>query len=286
MMASIFAVLSLILPPFSYLSGGVVALVTLRKGASESLLLMLIASMALAVMSYVTLGNLFVAIAFMLVVWLPIWILALVLRTTISLSLTMAVAVILSAIVVIGFHLLVGNPVEWWNTLLTKVFEKTLTQQSFELMGQNGLPAKGVAQAMTAILAAAFFTSIVLSLFTGRWWQAVLFNPGGFQQEFHQFRIDKVYAGISAVILGWAGITATMGSLAVDVAVVVCVYAAVAGVALIHDWVRVTQANKAWLILLYMALAFVAPQLLVLLAIIGFTDAWFNFRRFYQNKTV
>lgn len=286
MMASLFAVLSLILPPFSYLSGGVIALIALRKGAVESAVLLTISSAALGAMSYATMGNMVVAIVFALVVWLPVWLLALVLRSTISLSLTMVVAAAFSIIAVIGFHIAVGNPVEWWTTILSSIFEQAMSQQSFDMMGKDGILEQNIAQMMTAIMATAFFVSMVLSLLLGRWWQAMLFNPGGFQQEFHQFRIDKIFAAISAVILVWATVSATMGSLAVDVAVVICAYAAVAGVALIHDWVRVTGANKAWLILLYLLLAFVAPQLLALLAIIGFMDAWLDIRRFYQNKAV
>jgi len=286
MLASLFAVLSLILPPFSYLSGGVLALVALRKGALEGVFLLVASSAVLAVMSYATMGNVVVAVVFALVVWLPILLLALVLRTTISMGLTMVLAVALSIIAVIGFHISVGNPVEWWNAILSKVFEQTMSQQNFELLGEEGMLGQNIAQVMTAIMASAFFISMALSLFLGRWWQSVLYNPGGFQKEFHQFRIDKIFAAISALILIWATASATMGSLAVDVAVVICAYAAVAGVALIHDWVRVTEANKAWLILLYLLLAFIAPQLLVLLAIIGFTDAWLDIRKFYQNKAV
>ncbi|MDX1812517.1 MAG: DUF2232 domain-containing protein, partial [Gammaproteobacteria bacterium] len=131
-----------------------------------------------------------------------------------------------------------------------------------------------------------FFASTVLSLFLGRWWQAMLYNPGGFQQEFHQFRIDKIFAAIAAVILVWASVSGTVGSLAMDVAVLICAYASIAGVALIHHWVQTTNANKAWLIALYILLAFIAPQIIVILAILGFVDAWLNVRKFYQNKTV
>ena len=40
----------------------------------------------------------------------------------------------------------------------------------------------------------------LISLFTARWWQAKLYNPGGFQQEFYQLRLSR--ANILVLVVG------------------------------------------------------------------------------------
>jgi len=88
------------------------------------------------------------------------------------------------------------------------------------------------------------------------------------------------------LVLVGATVIAAPGSIAIDLSFVVSVFGSVAGLALIHHLIDVREINKAWLITLYLLLMFIAPQLMVLLAIVGFADAWMDLRRFIQNKTV
>ena len=279
--SSLFAVLSMILPPLSYISGAIVALVTMRRGIGEGGLIAVIATLALAVMSQVSAGNMFVAMVFAMMIWLPVWILAVVLRKTISLPLTLAVATVLVIVVMLVFHIAVGDTVMWWREVLDKVFAEALEQPG---MGDMSFVLENTPRFMTALMATAFFISMVASVMLARWWQAVLYNPGGFQQEFHGIRLDKTIAMIGGLVFVWAAISSEVGGIATDLAIVIGVYASVSGMALVHHWVVTTKANKGWLILMYLLLAFVAPQILVFLAILGFVDAWLNARSFYQPK--
>jgi len=278
LLSSLFAVFSMILPPLSYISGAIVALITMRRGIGEGAFIAIIATFVLAVIAQLSTGNVAVAVVFALMVWLPVWILAVVLRQTVSLPLTFAVATMMVFVVVIVFHFAVGDAITWWREILDKVFAETLEQPG---MGDVGLMLENTPQFMTALMATAFFISMMLSVCLARWWQAALYNPGGFQEEFHAFRINTSSAILGAVILVWASVTAEVGNLASDLAVVISIYASVSGIALVHHWVTTTGANKAWLILMYLLLAFIAPQILVVLAIVGFADAWLNIRQFY-----
>ncbi|MEZ5581549.1 MAG: hypothetical protein R3F37_01040 [Candidatus Competibacteraceae bacterium] len=38
--------------------------------------------------------------------------------------------------------------------------------------------------------------SLLCGLLLGRWWQALLFNPGGFSREFHELRLDGKPPGL------------------------------------------------------------------------------------------
>ena len=54
---------------------------------------------------------------------------------------------------------------------------------------------------------------------------------------------------------------------------------AVQGVAVTHAIVRLQQRHKAWLVVMYVLLLIMMPQMAVLLALIGVLDQWFNFRQ-------
>ena len=280
MLSSLFAVLSMILPPLSYISGAVVALVTMRRGIGEGATIAVVATGALAVMSQLSTGNMVVAMVFAMMVWLPVWILAVVLRQTISLPLTLAVATMLVVVAMFVFHMAVGDTVMWWREMLDRVFAETLAQPG---MAEMGLMLENTPQFMTALMATAFFVSMVFSVCLARWWQATLYNPGGFREEFQAIRLNTPTAIVGSLMMVGAAISSSPGSFAIDLAIIVGMFASIAGIALVHHWVATTSANKSWLILLYLLLAFVAPQILVILAILGFADAWLNIRRFYKS---
>ncbi|HFE36993.1 MAG TPA: DUF2232 domain-containing protein [Gammaproteobacteria bacterium] len=280
MLSSAFAVLSMILPPLSYISGAVVSLVTMRRGLQDGALIALGATAALAAVSLISAGNIVVAMVFALLVWLPVWILSAVLRKTVSLPFTLSVATLMVMLGVAVFHGATGDVVAWWGDVLEKVFAEALRQPG---MSNMGMILDNAPQFMTVLMATAFFVSLILSLFLARWWQAALYNPGGFQKEFHAFRLDKSTATLGMTVILFAIVSASPGQLVYDLAIVVGIFASISGVSLVHHWVAETEANKGWLILMYLLLAFVAPQILLVLAILGFADAWLSIRRFYAK---
>jgi len=282
-LASLFAILSLILPPLSYISGALVALVTMRRGISEGGVIAVISALVLSVVAQVSTGSMVIGFVFALMVWFPVWILSIVLRNTVSLMKTVSVAALISAIAVIAFHSMVGDTVSWWLGMIDQLFVEAFKQSGADVT-QIEMMRENMAKFMTGLMATAFFLSMVLSMFLGRWWQAILYNPGGFKVEFHSFRLDKVIAIIGSLVLIWASINSAPGGIAIDLSFVISVYGSLAGLALIHHWFDSRQFNKAWLITLYMLLLFIAPQLLVILAIVGFADAWLNIRRFYIDS--
>lgn len=110
------------------------------------------------------------------------------------------------------------------------------------------------------------------ALVLGRWWQSLLYNPGGFQQEFHQLRLSKTQTlicfGVTAICISqpnlssW-GLLAGLPLLMVATAVV-------------HNAVTAKGMGVQWLILFYL-LAF-WPMIMWLTMLIGFVDAWLDFR--------
>jgi len=274
-----FAVLSLLLPPLSYLSGAVVALVTLRKGAGEGLLVAVVSALVMGLLASLSLGGPLLAVVFAGVVWLPILVLAAILRSTVAMPLVLLVAALIAAGAVIAAHAYLGDTVAWWQQVLNTVLGQAMTQQGLD----GGAVLAGSARMMTALMASAFFLSMVLSVFIARWWQAMLYNPGGFGTEFKGLRLGKSGAALGVLVLAWWLVSPGMGSLAADLAAVVLTLFSVPGLALVHDWVSKTGANLAWLVGLYILLA-IAPQLLMILAVLGFADSGLNLRRYIKVK--
>jgi hypothetical protein len=286
LLTTVFAVLSLILPPFSYISGGIIALVTLRKGAGEGALISLIAGVIMAVLSYVTMGHIVLAAAYLIVVWVPIWILAQVLRKTVSLPLTLTAAAAMGALGVVAIHLLLDDPVGWWRNILEQFFAQAISgAQLPEGSLGTGEALDAMSRMMTGLMASAFIVSLVFSLVLGRWWQAMLYNPGGFKQEFLSLRLDRTSAIIVIVVMAAAFFSEGFGNLATDLAAVVITVASIPGLALMHDWVANGGGNTIFLVVLYVLLLFAMPQMTAALAISSIIDSWVDLRRYFKNNS-
>ena len=112
------------------------------------------------------------------------------------------------------------------------------------------------------------------SLILARAWQARLFNPGGFREEFHQLRL-KPWMAVSLLLLVF--VAPQFGDMAV-VAPVSTVPLLLAGLALIHGIVGIKQLSLAWLIAMYVALLFASQAAVPLIMLLAFIDSLFDFR--------
>ena len=207
--------------------------------------------------------------------WLPVWGLAASLRRTVSLPRTVLLAGLFGAGLVLGFHAAVGDTTAWWS----RVFEAFLG---------DGLQAAGAEQAealaqvagiMTGFVGAAFTLSVLGSLLLARWWQALLYNPGGFREEFHELRLGRNLGGVSVVLLAvTAALDGPAEALARDMLFVAIVLHLLQGLAVVHALVRRTGSGIGWLAATYVLLLVAMPQTAVTLALAGFADSWADFR--------
>lgn len=276
--AAALAVLAFLLPPISYLSAAGVGLVTLRRGAQQGLMVLGIATAALGVGTYIFTGNSVLALAFTLTVWLPLWVLAGVLRATQSLEWTLILAALMGVLLIVVMHLSIADTETWWRELLERV--RPLLEQS----GMIGSPQDlnrllgDAARIMTGLLAAALVLSLSVSLFIARWWQALLYNAGGFRREFHELYLSRGLAipVLAALALAVAS-TGEPGLIGQEILTVALVLYLIQGLALAHRIAAKRGAHSAWLVALYGMLA-VLPQISLLLAAVGFASTWMRFR--------
>ena len=279
-----FAALSLIILPLSYLSGAAMALVTMRKGPLEGLIVLGLS--AAIVWGLVLVANSAaghsMAAGFVLAGWLPVWLLGTVLRRSISLPMTLGVGAGIAALGVAAFYAMVPDPAAWWRQILTAVVEQLQAQGGAEMQSEEfEMALDRFAEVMTGVVAAALYASTVISLMLGRWWQSLLYNPGGFRREFHGFRLGRGAAAVLLVVVLVALLAGgTLASLATEISMVLLTLYGFSGVALVHDTIQRKNMSVGWLIGLYV-LAFIASlQMIVLLALVGLSDSWLDYRRF------
>jgi uncharacterized protein YybS (DUF2232 family) len=116
----------------------------------------------------------------------------------------------------------------------------------------------------------------MLSLFLGRWWQAVFYNPGGFAEEFQSLNLGKISALIASAIMLSA--RAIDNVFAFALVTVVFVLYLVQGLSLLHAVIKVRQLSASWLFVFYIVMFFV-PHLVLLLVFAGIVDPWLDIRQ-------
>ncbi len=282
LIATAFALVSLIpvLGMLSIFSGAAVALVTLRHGAKQGLLVIAGAAVLTGLFLQLMLGAMVLGGVFALVMWLPLWALALVLRRTMSWSITLDTAVAMSVLGVLLVYLIAGDPVQMWQQLLNSVLDTLIAQgggaAELELFREQ-LPA--ISRWMTGMLAGAGVLTLLAGIMIARWWQSTLYNPGGFRQEFYGLRLSRIAAVtvLATLLVSFLGLGA-LSAMAGDLMIVAVVVYSVAGLALVHSIIAGTGKHVGWLVALYVLMFFMPPHVMLVLAAVALADSWLDFR--------
>lgn len=283
--AAVSAALALLAPPLSsplaYVGAAVIGLVTLRLGAVEGLGVLLAGAAVLAVFGLVAGGlSLPLAISAALL-WLPVWLLGMLLRASRSLALTLQSAAVLGALLVMLAHGWLGDPAQWWTAQLQESLAPALAEHGLDA---SYLP--GLARWMTALMVAALVFGVLLSLLLARAWQAGLYNPGGFGAEFRALRLGRGFA-LAALLIATLAALPQLGAittLAADTLFTLLLVYLLQGLALVHALVRSLQAQRGWLIGVYVLLVLAAAQVVPLLALLGWMDAWIDVRGRFAGR--
>jgi hypothetical protein len=273
---------ALMLPPLSYLASGIVVLATLRIGPKEGLKVVAAATVIFTLLAGLLLGQFLISGAFLLSSWLPVLAVTLVLGYTRSLAMSLLAASGLGIVVVFGAHLILPDPTIWWQQTMMPVLEMLEQQPGWQLnQSDSQALLQSMSEIMTGVVAAGLTVNVMLGLLIGRAWQAKLYNPGAFADEFYMLKLGKK-AAILTMILMVIAISPLQDSLKLlaDCLPVVLTVFAIQGLSVAHAIVKQQQKHKFWLIAVYVLLVVMMPQMVVLLATIGVLEQWMNFRRY------
>ena len=285
---SAMAMLGLLLPPVSWLSSAAVVLVTLVNGYRQGLVTMAAAfagSLLLAMVIFANTGGAtesYPALAFEMVtyfallIWLPAWIVATALQITVSLKLSLQLLTGICLFAVTMFYLLYPDFGELWRGYFDQMIAELAGQADTETAATIQSMEDGVIHFLPGLFVGSLMFGTLISLFLGRWWQAVYFNPGGFAKEFQSLALGKAMALVSLAIIVLA--LALNSYMLYALMIIVMLLYLVQGMAILHALFRLRKIHIAWLVLVYGLLMFV-PQIMMLMVFVGLADSWLNLRQ-------
>lgn len=291
---SLFALLSLgMFPvPFVLLSNAAVALVALRQGKNQGLIVALAASVILAVVTTILFQDFLVGLFFGLPQWLLMSFFAVILTRTTSWAYLLQIMLFIVVGGLILFHLSVSDPQLFW--------KEAITQQVDAVIKSQELPAEDVKQFteavnisldimskwIAAIIASSLLITWIVSMIVARHWQARLYHPGGFAEEFREIRLGKVLSIIFLVTVVLFSVTDSQ--IVIDIIIAAMVIFLFQGLSLVHGLVKKMQMSQFWLIGMYVLLIPILPSsmvILVLLVSFGIIDNFADFRNTLITKS-
>ena len=263
--------LTTLVPFLGWIGTAALALVALRRGPAEGLLVAGLGGALAAVLMAAALGTPAPMLALVGQFWVPVLVLALVLRATVSLGRTLEAASLLSGVLVVATHLALQDPARFWSDVLLAVMESLYGQPPGPEM--QAVIEGSVAPAMTGIWAMNLLLVALASLLLGRWWQALLYNPGGFGAEFRALRLSPWLAGLNLAVA--VGSLAMPIGLLPDLTTAMGAVFALQALAVAHWLTHHRRLGRAWLVVVYLLM----PFLLRLLALVGMVDVFLDLRR-------
>lgn len=278
--AAVFILLTIATSPFISINAiagaAAIALVWLRKGTNDGLLAAMAGLLPAAVLAYThgTYSLLLIIINSCLGSYL--------LRSTMNWRLTLlglAVLSLLSAVIL--EHLAAANLqqyVAFYDQIMTELKQQA-TPNNQELV--KLLPEKLEVSYIAGLFGILIMAGCTFSLLIARSLQAKLFNPGGFQQEFHALRLSK--GDILAAFIGCGVLYKLSGGYLVWVWIPLFPLI-ISGIALFHFMAGQRKLAVQWYIVFYLVLIFWNPLKLVMV-MLATMDGFSNIRQRIRHSS-
>lgn len=285
LVASSLAVLSLLLPPVSIVSSAAVALITLRRGANEGLYVLICACLSSAILGFFLFNSVQVALLFALVLWLPVWVISIVLREGKHLSVAVEIAVLLGILGVIGCYLYVDEPGRIWFSILSQMIEPIIAEGTDVPIEDIKKSVQLFSRFMTGGISAGTVYGLLFGLFMARWWQSALYNPGGFRREYLSLRVHPPMAIVSIVVVTMAWfMSGIVSEICWNISILFVVLYTFVGTAILHASFSEVKLKRFMVPFLYITLVLV-PHMIAIVVVVGLVDVWLDLRSKILKKT-
>ena len=253
---------------FCWISAAILALVTLRKGVGNGAQLLLWALLPSGVLLYA------VGDSGPISLLLGTYLLAAVLRTTVNLPLAVLSSVAVGTLSGLALLVFASGYLEQMLTVFGN-FLGSLEQELSRDAQQAVEFARPTASQVAGLMGAGTSMMAILCLLLGRYWQAALYNPGGFGGEFRALRYPPVPA------LAMVVIAVALSSLGVEYrtwAMIALMPLNFAGLALVHARAKQRGSGQFWMTVFYLAWLLLDPMKL-LVVLVAVADSLLDFRR-------
>ena len=259
---------------FGWISAAAIALVTLRKGTASGGWLVLWAMLPAAIVAAMSgdMGS--------VMLLLVAFCLSVILRETVSLPLALIASVPLAMLGGLALIALNGPFLEDLVATFNEALRQLEQDMTSDQQGELAFTSLAVPQ-VGALLAIGNTVVAVLAVLLGRYWQALLYNPGGFGQEFRALRLPQG-AVVSLVALGT--VLWLQGDEWRVWSAVAVMPLTVVGFALVHAYAAHTDKGVTWLTLMYTLWIVLDPIKWVWLGFV-MADVFVDFRARWQNTS-
>ncbi len=284
--AAIIALLFTLLPLLNIVGGGfvaaaIIAFITLQKGYKDGLFVLAFVAIPAVGMLFLREMNVFDVL---LVGSVLAWWFAGLLRQHGSWRLVFEIGVLIAFIAIVILHVAFDMHAFWFNFYHVAV--KRLAAYKVN-PAQWDTQIKLLVPYATGMMGLIVFLVIMLELLFARWWQSLMFNPGGLGKEFARIRMSKAMATIFIAVL----IGKLFGQkILIDFFPILFLPFVMSGLAVLHAVKGRMQilghgmAAAIGLFIIYVGLfSFIFTQIVVmLLAAIGYIDSWYDIRERFQ----
>lgn len=260
------AIAGVVLPFFVWASAAIIGLVTLRRSAQDAVVVLgwsVLAALAMMLWQ----GDSGPVVALIGTAGAA-WVLRLSRSWPYALIAIVGAGLLSAAVLNASDSAFVAMLTEKLNEFLTALRARMSAEQAALLTQMSATQVSGLLGVRSASL-------IVIALLIARWWQAMLYNPGGFREEFHRLRLPV------SLVIGLIAAGVLIAQIGGDYQVWSALFALpfiVAGFALVHGMVGIRRWGRGPLIALYIAWIVAWELVTGVLLLLAVIDSWWDFR--------
>ena len=263
---------SILVSPLSYLiSGAPLALITLRKGMLVGMQVAAACLLLFVLLAQWLDQSPLIPLIYALFVWLPTLVCAGVLRRTESQGLTVSCAGALGMLFVFWLHSVLEQALEAWRMMFAEWRE--YAQGELALRQLHDLENK-MEPLISLFMTTGFLCSLIGAVLFARWWQSILFNPGGFRPEFYALRLPRglIYPTLLSIAL--LLISASLAPFIFrDILALLLVLYMFQGVSAMHGYIFARGFSRVWLIAMYTLFFLIPHAILLFMSCVGIANA-------------
>ena len=271
---------STVISIFGVISGSIVALVAMRIGWLAGLKLALTSVIFFCLFQFFMTGDTPLVALYISVIVLGLPVLLGVALDSLS-NQALPLLIVASGLILfsLAFRILTGDADQFWYQQINPILNALQETNGPILSEQAVMQISSQMHHIFLVLIFLFYTAII---FLARWWQAELYNPGGFGFEFRVLRMPKgaLYGvSIAGVMVALNTVSSFDVAFVTDCFIILVLLFSFQGLAVVHAKIYTNNLPVGWLVGLYV-LSAIVPQLVgLVLATTGVADSLADFRR-------
>ena len=275
-----------------YISSIVVALIAMRRGGQYGLQVIIgsvvIVSIVLSIIYQIQFQDiLFISLR----TWIPVWCCAMMLRTSESHAVMVITGGVFGGVFILLMYLLIDDVPGWWqswfNTLFDTIISGDLTSEAAARIDKFKEDLTLIAPMINPIIVTFLVIRLITTVLIARWWQSMLFNPGGFRTEFYGMRLPRIlfYITLAGILILMFDKEARLLPVRDLLWLMMAMYI-FQGLSSVHRIVSARKLSSTWLVFMYVLLLFpyTLPFMIVFTACLGMADAWVKNKKINIQK--